>query len=79
MNEQNMTFEAAMQRLEEIVRTMEQGDVALEESLKLFQEGTQLVRTCSGLLENARQQIQKVVKGADGTPAMEDFIDESNA
>lgn len=79
MNEQNMTFEAAMQRLEEIVRTMEQGDVALEESLKLFQEGTQLVRTCSGLLENAQQQIQKVVKGADGTPAMEDFIDESNA
>ena len=79
MNEQNMTFEAAMQRLEEIVRTMEQGDVALEESLKLFQEGTQLVRTCSGLLENAQQQIQKVVKGADGAPAMEDFIDESNA
>ncbi len=79
MNEQNMTFEAAMQRLEEIVRTMEQGDVALEESLKLFQEGTQLVRTCSGLLENAQQQIQKVVKGADGIPAMEDFIDESNA
>lgn len=76
MNEQNITFEAAMQRLEEIVRIMERGDVALEASLKLFQEGTQLVRTCSGLLEEAELQIQKVVKGADGAPVMEEFADE---
>ena len=79
MNEQNITFEAAMQRLEEIVRTMERGEVALETSLKLFQEGTELVRTCSGLLEEAELQIQKVVKGADGAPIMEEFADESNA
>lgn len=79
MNEKNLTFEAAMQRLEEIVRTMERGEVALETSLKLFQEGTELVRTCSGLLDEAQLQIQKVVKGADGTPTMEDFADESNA
>ena len=77
MNERNITFEAAMQRLEEIVRTMERGDVALEASLKLFQEGTELVRTCSGLLEEAELQIQKVVKGADGAPVMEEFADES--
>ena len=37
MNKQNMTFEASMQRLEQIVRAMERGDVPLEESLKLFQ------------------------------------------
>ena len=40
MNEQNKSFEQNMVRLEQIVRAMEQGDVALEESLKLFQEGT---------------------------------------
>ena len=44
MNPQNKTFEESMARLEQIVRAMERGDVALEESLKLFQEGTELVR-----------------------------------
>ena len=41
MNQQNQTFEQNMLRLEQIVRAMERGDVALEESLKLFQEGTE--------------------------------------
>ena len=76
MNEQNMTFEQSMQRLEQIVRAMERGDVALEESLKLFQEGTQLVQTCSKLLDDAQLQIQKVMTAADGSPVMEDFADE---
>ena len=53
MNPENMTFEASMQRLEQIVRTMERGDAPLEESLKLFQEGTELVRSCGKLLEEA--------------------------
>ncbi len=44
MNQNNKTFEANMQRLEQIVRAMERGDVPLDESLKLFQEGTELVR-----------------------------------
>ena len=46
MSKKNETFEEKMRRLEEIVRAMERGDVALEESLKLFQEGTELVRSC---------------------------------
>ena len=54
MNPENMTFEASMQRLEQIVRTMERGDAPLEDSLKLFQEGTELVRSCGKLLEEAR-------------------------
>lgn len=76
MSEKKVTFEAAMSRLEEIVRAMERGDVALEESLKLFQEGTELVRTCSELLERAQMQVEKVVKGADGAPVFEEFTDE---
>ena len=75
MNEQTTTFESAMQRLEQIVRAMERGDVALDESLKLFQEGTELVRSCAKLLDEAEMQIQKVVKGADGSPTMEAFAD----
>ena len=76
MNEKNVTFEASMQRLEQIVRAMERGDVALEESLKLFQEGTELVRTCGKLLDDAQLQVQKVMTAPDGTPVMEDFSDE---
>jgi exodeoxyribonuclease VII small subunit len=77
MNEMNATFEANMQRLEQIVRAMERGDVALEESLKLFQEGTDLVRQCGKLLDDAQLQIEKVVKGADGNPTFEVFQDEN--
>ena len=76
MNEKNLTFEQSMQRLEQIVRAMERGDVALDESLKLFQEGTQLVRSCGKLLEEAELQIQKVMTAADGSHVMEDFQDE---
>ena len=76
MNEKNTTFEANMQRLEQIVRAMERGDVALDESLKLFQEGTELVRACGKLLDDAQLQIEKVVKGADGNPTVEEFKDD---
>ena len=76
MSKQNMNFEAAMQRLEQIVRAMERGDVALEESLKLFQEGTELVRSCAKLLDDAQMQIQTVMTASDGSPVMEDFADE---
>ena len=78
MNEKNTTFEASMQRLEQIVRAMEKGDVALDESLKLFQEGTELVRSCGKLLDDAELQIKKVMTAADGSPVMEDFADEPN-
>ena len=77
MNEKNTTFEGNMQRLEQIVRAMERGDVALEESLKLFQEGTELVRACGKLLDEAQLQIEKVVKGPEGNPAFEEFRDEN--
>ena len=76
MNEKNMTFEQSMQKLEQIVRAMERGDVALDESLKLFQEGTELVRNCGKLLDEAQLQIQKVMTATDGSPVMEEFRDE---
>lgn len=73
MNQDNKTFEENMQRLEQIVRAMERGDVALEESLKLFQEGTELVRSCGKLLDEAELQVNKIVAGADGSPVEEAF------
>ena len=76
MNEKSLTFEQNMQRLEQIVRAMEQGEVALEESLKLFQEGTALVASCGKLLDEAEMQVKKVVTDSEGHPAMEDFADD---
>ena len=76
MNEKNATFEQNMARLEQIVRSLERGDAPLEESLKLFQEGTGLVRTCGQLLDEAELEIKKVAVAPDGTPMLEDFADE---
>ena len=76
MNPQNKTFEESMARLEQIVRAMERGDVALEESLKLFREGTELVRSCQKLLDDAQLQVKKIMTASDGSPMEEDFQDE---
>ena len=76
MNQESQTFEASMARLEQIVRAMERGDVALEESLKLFQEGTELVRNCQKLLDDAQLQIKEIMAAEDGSPVEEDFQDE---
>ena len=76
MNHNNKTFEENMGRLEQIVRAMERGDVALEESLKLFQEGTELVRSCGKLLDEAELQVKKIMTDANGNPTEEAFADE---
>lgn len=76
MNTQNQTFETSMQRLEQIVRAMEKGDVELEESLRLFQEGTELIRHCGKLLDEAQLQVKKIMTAPDGSPTEEAFSDE---
>ena len=73
MNPENKAFEASIQRLEQIVRAMERGDVALEESLKLFQEGTELIRACDQLLNEAQLQVKKIMTAPDGSPVEEGF------
>lgn len=76
MSKQNTNFEDNMKRLEQIVRAMERGDVPLEESLKLFREGTALVESCGKLLDEAELQVTKIVAAADGSPSEEAFDDE---
>ena len=76
MNEKNKSFEQNMVRLEQIVRAMERGDVPLEESLKLFQEGTKLVHSCNKLLDEAQLQAKKIMTAPDGSPVEEEFVDE---
>ncbi len=76
MSRKKLSFEESMTRLEQIVRAMERGDVALEESLKLFQEGTELVKDCQKLLDDAQLQVKKIMTAPDGSPVEEEFQDE---
>ncbi|MBQ3072898.1 MAG: exodeoxyribonuclease VII small subunit [Oscillospiraceae bacterium] len=75
MSKQSQTFEQSMDRLEEIVRKIEQGNVPLEESLKLFEEGTKLVDSCAKLLDKAELKVLEMTKGADGEPAETEWND----
>ncbi|NBX24886.1 MAG: exodeoxyribonuclease VII small subunit [Planctomycetes bacterium] len=55
-----LSYEQAMERLEALVRRMEQGEVPLEESLKAFEEGQKLVARCRGILDDAERRIQQM-------------------
>ena len=73
MAENKMTFELALARLEEIVRALEKGDAPLEETLKLYEEGISLVRTCTERLEKAEQKVKMLQLRADGQGSLVDF------
>ena len=70
---ENNSFEMNVQRLEQIVRAMERGEVALDESIKLFQEGTELARRCAQLLDEAEQQVNLLLADGQGQPVQEGF------
>ena len=62
-----ITFEAAMTRLEEIVRALEGGNAPLDTSLALFEEGVSLVKFCNQKLDAAEQKVKILQRGEDGT------------
>lgn len=67
-------FEKKLNRLEEIVQKMEKGELSLDESLKLFEEGVKLSRDCHGQLTNAEAQVKKLVSVDDkGNAVTENF------
>lgn len=69
-----MSFEKKLTRLEEIVQKMENGELSLDDSLKLFEEGVKLSRDCNKELTEAEQKVQKLVGvDANGEPILEDF------
>jgi len=69
---QELSFEAALARLEEIVGALESGTAALDDSLALFEEGVALVRLCNGKLDAAQQRI-KIITEEDGAVVEKDF------
>lgn len=56
-----ITFEQALERLENIVASLENGDAPLDESLTLFEEGVKLVKLCNNKLENAEEAVKQLV------------------
>ena len=73
MAEKKLTFERQIARLEEIVSALEQGEVQLADSLALFEEGTKLISACTKQLDQAEQQVVKLMKGPDGAPVEQPF------
>ena len=70
------SFEENMLRLEAVVAQLEKGEVPLDESLKLFEEGTKLIGECRTALDKAEQQVVKLMKGPDGEPIENSFASE---
>ena len=68
--DETMTFEAAMSRLEEIVRLLESGNAPLDVSLSLYEEGVALVRLCNTRLDNAEQRV-KILSFTENGEAIE--------
>jgi exodeoxyribonuclease VII small subunit len=66
-------FEAALARLEEIVKELETGDLPLEQSLKLFEEGIKLSRLCNKRLEDAERRVEILLKNKNGTVTAQPF------
>lgn len=78
MDDQNLTFENAMKRLDDIVRLLEQGDAPLSQSLSLFEEGAALLKQCNDLLDAAEQKVSLLQKGSDGSPVASPFQSEAD-
>ena len=68
-------FEDAMQELEQLVEQMERGDISLEESLKSFERGIKLTRTCQQALQEAEQKVHILLE-KNGQQTLEPFNDE---
>ena len=70
------TFESSLGDLEKIVRKLEDGEMSLEESLKLFEDGVKLSRECQERLNQAERRIEVLLQDANGNPALQTLAPE---
>lgn len=75
--EDKFDFEKALQELELLVEKMEEGDMSLEDSLKQFERGVSLTRSCQKALADAEQKVQMLLKNA-GKDELTTFTDDEN-
>ena len=72
-------FESALKSLEDIVGKLEAGDLTLDRSLELFEEGVRISRFCGSKLEEAERKVEILTRTAEGTLAEQPFPEESDA
>ena len=70
---ENINFEQALKELETIVRALENGAIALDDSLENFENGIKLIRRCNLLLDNAERKVKKLTRAETGEIVEEDF------
>lgn len=73
MAKKKLSFEESVERLDEIVHHLESGDLSLDKSLSLFEEGASLVKECSKMLDEAEQKVVQLKINADGSFEEKDF------
>jgi len=73
MKEEGVSFEARLGRIEEIVERLESGEAGLDESLRLYAEGAELIKACRATLAEAEKRISKLSETAGGDLAEEPF------
>lgn len=66
---EQLSFEAALKRLEEIVRKLESGEASLDEAIALYGEGDRLKQQCEARLQAAQAKIEQIQFGRDGAPS----------
>jgi exodeoxyribonuclease VII small subunit len=71
-----MDFEKQIAELEEIVRSLESGNVSLDESLALFEKGIKLTTNCKKMLDEAEKKVSILVSDENGNMSEKDFINE---
>jgi exodeoxyribonuclease VII small subunit len=76
---QRKNFETSLASLEQIVRELERGDLPLEDSLKLFENGVRLARECQDRLNQAERRIEVLMRDSDGRPVVSEFEKEEAA
>lgn len=74
----NQDFESAIKRLEEIVTQLESGNLQLEKSLELFEEGIKLSRFCHSKLDEAERKVEVLLKNAEGEMKRAPFEEEKD-
>ena len=74
--QEGQTFESQLAALEKIVRELEHGDLPLEESLRLFEQGVRLSRQCQERLSQAERRIEVLLRDAEGRPLLTAFDEE---
>ena len=77
--QQTKSFEASLESLEQIVRQLEQGDLPLEKSLELFEQGIRLSRECQERLSQAERRIEILLRDNQGRPVTNAFPDETDS